>query len=143
MVGYATVCRFMKDHGLARQHGRLRSRGQGDEAASVLPREKRSYELAHVNALWHYDFHVGRRQVLTASGERKTPTLFGILDDCSRVCCHAQWYEDDENAENLVHGSDQQGCDPRRSAVMITDHVPAVRVPPDHMGHRVAPAVPA
>jgi hypothetical protein len=46
-------------------------------------------------------------------------------------------------AENLVHGSDQQGCDPRRSAVMITDHVPAVRVPPDHMGHRVAPAVPA
>jgi putative transposase len=107
MVGYATVCRFMKDHGLARQHGRLRSRGKGDEAASVLPREKRSYELAHVNALWHYDFHVGRRQVLTASGERKTPTLFGILDDCSRVCCHAQWYEDDENADNLVHGFSQ------------------------------------
>ncbi len=35
-------------------------------------------------------------------------------------------------AENLVHGSDQQGCDPGRPAVMITAHVPAVRVPPDH-----------
>ena len=35
-------------------------------------------------------------------------------------------------AENLVHGSDQQGCSPGRPAVMITDHVPAVRVSPDH-----------
>src|SRR6266496_3547221 len=32
---------------------------------------------------------------------------------------------------------------PCRSAVMITDHVPAVRVPPDHAGDRVAAAVPA
>jgi transposase InsO family protein len=71
---------------------------------AVVPRETRSYEVGHVNALWHYDFHVGRRQVLTASGEHKTPHLFGILDDCSRVCCHAQWYEDEENSEDLVHG---------------------------------------
>jgi len=27
MVGYATVCRFLKDHGLVRQRGRLRRRG--------------------------------------------------------------------------------------------------------------------
>src|SRR6266516_2518270 len=40
-------------------------------------------------------------------------------------------------AENLVRGFDQQGCFPGRSAVMITDHVPAVRVPPDHAGRRV------
>src|SRR6266516_2057599 len=39
--------------------------------------------------------------------------------------------------ENLVRGFDQQGCFPGRSAVMITDHVPAVRVPPDHAGRRV------
>jgi len=93
MVGYATVCRFLKDHGLARQRGPLRRRGKGSES-EVVPRETRSYEVAHVNALWHYDFHDGRRQVVTASGELKTPHLFGILDDCSRVCCHAQWYED-------------------------------------------------
>jgi putative transposase len=107
MVGYATVCRFLKDHGLVRQRGRLRRRGKGGEAAVVVPRETRSYEVAHVNALWHYDFHDGRRQVVTASGELKTPHLFGILDDCSRVCCHAQWYEDEENSEDLVHGFSQ------------------------------------
>ena len=104
MVGYATVCRFLKDHGLVRQRGRLRLRGKGGEAAVVVPRETRSYEVAHVNALWHYDFHEGRRPIVTASGELKRPHLFGILDDCSRVCCHAQWYEDEENSEDLVHG---------------------------------------
>jgi len=104
MVGYATVCRFLKDHGLARQRGRQRRRDKRAEAAAVVPREKRSYELAHVNALWHYDFHEGRRKVLTASGEHRIPHLLGILDDCSRVCCHAQWYEDEESTENLVHG---------------------------------------
>jgi hypothetical protein len=31
-------------------------------------------------------------------------------------------------AENLVHGSDQHGCSSGRPAVMISDHVPAVRV---------------
>ena len=46
-------------------------------------------------------------------------------------------------AENPVHGSDQQSCSPSRPAAMITDHVPAVRVPPDHAGYRMAAAVPA
>ena len=45
-------------------------------------------------------------------------------------------------AENVVHGSDQQGCSTGPPAVMITDHVPAVRVPPDHAGRSVAAAVP-
>ena len=31
-------------------------------------------------------------------------------------------------AENRIHGSDQQSCSPGRAAVMITGHVPAVRV---------------
>ena len=43
-------------------------------------------------------------------------------------------------AENPVHGSDQQSCASRRLAVMITDHVPAVRLPPDHASGRVAAA---
>ena len=46
-------------------------------------------------------------------------------------------------AENPVHGSDQQSCPASRPAVMITDHVPAVRLPPDHAASRVAAAVPA
>src|ERR1019366_6063721 len=46
-------------------------------------------------------------------------------------------------AENPVHGSDQQACHPRRLAVMITGHVPAVRFPPDHTDRHMAAAVPA
>ena len=103
MPGYATVRRFMKDRGMYRNRKR---RGKGS-VTEVVARETRSYEVAHVNALWHYDFHVGKRQVITPSGERKTPYLFGVLDDCSRVCCHAQWYLDRENAEDLVHGLSQ------------------------------------
>jgi hypothetical protein len=49
-----------------------------------------------------------------------------------------------ERAENLIHGSDQQSCPPCRPTVMITGHVPAVRVPPDHATSRVvAAAIPA
>jgi hypothetical protein len=50
---------------------------------------------------------------------------------------------DTVRAENPVHGSDQQSCASRRLAVMITDHVPAVRLPPDHAGGRMAAAVAA
>jgi hypothetical protein len=46
-------------------------------------------------------------------------------------------------AENLVHGSGQQSCSPCRLAVMITVHVPAVHVPPDHAANGVAAARPA
>ena len=46
-------------------------------------------------------------------------------------------------AENLVHGSGQRSCSPCRSAVMITGHVPAIHVPPDHAASRVAAARPA
>ena len=46
-------------------------------------------------------------------------------------------------AENHVHGSDQQGCHPSCPTVMITDHVPAVRLPPDHASRGMAAAIPA
>ena len=42
-------------------------------------------------------------------------------------------------AGSLVHGSDQQGCSSGCPAVMITDHVPAVRVPPDYARLRLSP----
>ena len=103
MVAYPTVCRFLKDHGLVKVRVRRRERDK-DGVAAMVPRETRSFEVAHVNALWHFDFHEGKRQVLTAQGERKRPYLLGILDDCSRLCCHAQWYEDKDNTDNFVHG---------------------------------------
>ena len=35
-------------------------------------------------------------------------------------------------AENPIRGCEQRSCDVGDPAVMITDHVPAVRLPPDH-----------
>jgi hypothetical protein len=46
-------------------------------------------------------------------------------------------------AEKPVQGSDQQSCHPGRLTVMITGHVPAVRLPPDHADGLLAAAVPA
>jgi putative transposase len=100
LPGYASVCRYMKHHGLAKRR-KLR-RHELEEG--FVPRERRSFEVAHVHALWHFDFHVARRSVVLPSGERQRPVLLGILDDHSRLCCHAQWYLDPENTESLVHG---------------------------------------
>jgi len=63
----------------------------------------RSFEVDHVSALWHLDFHHGPRKVLTRAGIWAKPMLFGVIDDRSRLVCHLQWYLD-ETAESLVHG---------------------------------------
>ena len=62
-----------------------------------------SYEVSRSHALWHTDFHHGKRRVLTAAGEWQTPVLLGFLDDHSRLGCHLQWYLA-ETAEVFVHG---------------------------------------
>jgi transposase InsO family protein len=72
----------------------------------VLQRKIRSYENPYVNGLWHLDFHHGSRRVLLPSGQWSVPLLLGILDDHSRLCCHAQWYLA-EGAEDLCHGLSQ------------------------------------
>lgn len=100
---YATVCRFMKHHGLDKRRKLRRHELEPD----FVPRERRSFEVSHVHALWHFDFHDGKRSVVLPNGERRKPVLLGILDDRSRLCCHAQWYIDDENTEWLVHGLSQ------------------------------------
>jgi hypothetical protein len=46
-------------------------------------------------------------------------------------------------AENLVHGSDQRSCLFGALGVMISDHVSAVRVPPDYAGRCGVAAVAA
>lgn len=99
LPGYATVCRFMKQHGL----GKRRRPRRHELAPEFVPRERRSFEVTHVHALWHFDFHEAHRSLATPSGERKAPVILGILDDHSRLCCHAQWYWEEET-EALVHG---------------------------------------
>ena len=64
--------------------------------------EVRSFEVDHVNALWHLDFHHGSRKVLTRLGEWVTPMILCVIDDRSRLVCHLQWYLD-ETAQSLIH----------------------------------------
>ena len=71
--------------------------------APLRAREVRSYESEYVNALWHLDFHHGSLRVLRPDGQWAYPLLLGVLDDRSRLCCHAQWYLA-EGAEELCHG---------------------------------------
>ena len=105
MPSYSTLRRYMQSHGMARVRGRRGGDRPGAIAAQVRREtfEQRSYEVLHVGALWHADFHDGSRQVLLADGRLVTPQLFGAIDDHSRLVCHAQWYLD-EDTESLVHG---------------------------------------
>ena len=64
--------------------------------------EVRSFEVDHVSALWHLDFHHCSRSVLTNKGVWVKPLLMCVLDDRSRLVCHLQWYLD-ETAESLIH----------------------------------------
>ena len=107
MPSYATVRRYLQANGM-RRRARRRHDTPGAQAAErhLATREVRSYELAHVGALWHADFHVGSRRVVDAKGRYHQAHLLGILDDCSRLCCHAQWYLA-EDAERFVHGLSQ------------------------------------
>jgi putative transposase len=102
---YTTVRRLMKERGLFRQKRRQRwARDADDKSREIFEsRETRSYESEYVHGLWHLDYHTANYvRVLCANGEWVAPKILGILDDRSRLCCHAQWYLD-ETAENLVH----------------------------------------
>lgn len=105
---YASVVRFMKSHGLLKRPRRGPVHSPGGQAAEARfeAREVRSYENPYVNGLWHLDFHHGSRRVLLPSGQWAVPILLSILDDHSRLCCHAQWYLA-EGAEELCHGLSQ------------------------------------
>lgn len=93
---YSTIFRYMKSNGLNKR----RVVKQRHTAGAIIATEKlesreiRSYEVEHVNALWHLDFHHGSRKILDKSGQWQKPLLLAILDDHSRLICHAQWYLD-------------------------------------------------
>lgn len=101
----STVRRWMKANGLFRQKRRRAKDGAGQRRAveRFEQREVRSYEADYVHGLWHLDFHFGSRRVLEPEGRFLKPVLMAVVDDRSRLCCHAQWYRT-ESAEDLVHG---------------------------------------
>jgi transposase InsO family protein len=102
---YATLRRYMTAQGL-RPAPRAPTPDTPGAAGAAHRREHlevRSFEAEYVHGLWHLDFHHGSRKVLSRTGVWARPMLLGVLDDCSRVACHLQWYLD-ETAETLVHG---------------------------------------
>jgi hypothetical protein len=105
---YASVRRFLQTHGMFKcpRRGPAQSPGTRQAEARYEAREVRSYQSEHVNALWHLDFHHGSARVLLANGQWAYPLLLGILDDHSRLGCHAQWYLA-EDTEALCHGLSQ------------------------------------
>lgn len=99
LPSYATFCRAMKSNGLRRQ--KKRGKEQREKVYEV-----RSYEVSHVHALWHIDFHEGSLSVLTKAGTWEKRYLFCCIDDRSRLVCHLQWYTI-ESTETAVHGLQQ------------------------------------
>jgi putative transposase len=91
---YWTVRRFLRSLGLEKQRRITSKRTAGARRAEarLLDREVRSYEAEYVNGLWHWDAHVASIKLLTPRGELEHPTLFGVLDDRSRLACHLQWF---------------------------------------------------
>lgn len=105
---YHTVRRYMKKNAMSKQH-RIRNRNTVGALLAqerLETREVRSFEVDHVHTLWHLDFHHGSCRILGRDGQWHKPLLLAILDDRSRLICHAQWYFD-ETAETLVHGFTQ------------------------------------
>lgn len=102
---YASVRRFMKAHGWIKRPRRGPVHSPGAQLAEhrYESREVRGFESDYVNALWHLDFHHGSARVLLPKGRWVYPLLLAVMDDRSRLCCHAQWYLA-EGAEELVHG---------------------------------------
>jgi putative transposase len=105
MVSYYTVRRYMQSNQLRKQRRVKHKDTQGALRAQqrLDTLEVRSYEMDHVNALWHLDFHHGSCKIVGKNGQWYKPLLLAIMDDRSRIICHAQWYLD-ETVETLVHG---------------------------------------
>jgi putative transposase len=116
---YATVRRFMQKRGLFKS--KKRKKGEKETARSFTEREVRSYEAEHVNGLWHADFHHSSLKILTRSGSYATPVALAVIDDRSRLCCHAQWYVG-ETAEHFVHGLSQAIQKRRLPRALMTDN---------------------
>ena len=103
LPSYQSVRRRMLEKGwLRRREPANATEGQRRAAHRRNSREIRGFEVSHVHALWHLDFHQGSLKILDEAGHWQTPMVCAVLDDRSRLCCHLQWYLA-ETAQNLIH----------------------------------------
>jgi putative transposase len=124
LPSYATLRRVMTRRGMVRQPRRRRGQERPGElhAREIREsREVRSFESEYVSGLWHLDFHHASLGVLTPKSSLVHPVLLGILDDRSRLVCHAQWYLD-ETAESLIHGLGQAFLKRGLPRALMTDN---------------------
>jgi transposase InsO family protein len=119
---YPTIRRYLVAQGMFRQAKPKRATEGAIQARDRLERlEVRSFEVDHVSALWHLDFHHASRKVMERSGKWVKPMLLGVIDDRSRLVCHLQWYLD-ETAESLVHGLSQAFMKRGLPRALMTDN---------------------
>ena len=119
---YPTIRRYLLAQGMFKRALPKRATDGALAARSRLERlEVRSFEVDHVGALWHLDFHHASRSVVTRAGLSVKPLLFGVIDDRSRLVCHLQWYLD-ETAESLVHGLSQAFMKRGLPRALMTDN---------------------
>jgi putative transposase len=103
LPSYQSVRRMMREKGWERL--RVPANPTNGQRRAALRRESheiRGYEVSHVHALWHLDFHEGSLKILDDEGAWQTPMVCAILDDRSRLCCHLQWFLA-ETSQNLIH----------------------------------------
>ena len=91
---YSTVLRYFHELGFF---------SHSSSGKKKKTKEIRSFEVEYVGQLWHMDFHKGSRMIVDEKGEYKQAICMAIIDDKSRLVCHAQWFVN-ETAEVLVHG---------------------------------------
>ena len=119
---YPTLRRYLIAQGMFRQARPKRATDGALLARDRLERlEVRSFEVDHVSALWHLDFHHAARKVLGRAGHWVKPLLLGVIDDRSRLVCHLQWYLD-ETAESLIHGLSQAFMKRGLPRALMTDN---------------------
>lgn len=122
LPSYQTIRRYLKAQGMFRQ-----ARPKRATEGALLARDRleqlevRSFEVDHVSALWHLDFHHASRRVLNRAGVWVKPMLLGVIDDRSRLVCHLQWYLD-ETAESLIHGLSQAFMKRGLPRALMTDN---------------------
>jgi transposase InsO family protein len=87
-VPMSSVYRFYNGSGAA-------DNGNGDG------KDRRRFEMEHCNDCWMLDAMDGPRAVCGNGKEPKKTHCFGIIDDKSRLVCHAEFYPD-EKAESLL-----------------------------------------
>ena len=122
LPSYPTIRRYLKSRAMFRQARPRRATAGAIAARDRLMRlEVRSFEVEHVGALWHLDFHHGKRAVLTREGAWVKPLLFGCIDDRSRLVCHLQWGLD-ESVQSLVHGLSQAFMKRGLPRALMTDN---------------------